>query len=99
MYYLVKSRGANTIYLGANVPVKDVEYVINLKKPDTVFVHLTATASNFNFDKFLTNVQRHFSAVNTVISGQLTQQYRKKIPSCVQFKRSLTEVMEYLSSL
>jgi DNA-binding transcriptional MerR regulator len=99
MYYLVKSRGANTIYLGANVPLKDVEYVINLKKPDTVFVHLTATASNFNFDKFLTNVQRYFSTVNTVVSGQLTQQYRKKIPSCVQFKRSLTEVMEYLSSL
>jgi DNA-binding transcriptional MerR regulator len=99
MYYLIKSRGANTIYLGANVPLKDVEYVINLKKPDTVFVHLTATASNFNFDKFLTNVQRYFSTVNTVVSGQLTQQYRKKIPSCVQFKRSLTEVMEYLSSL
>jgi len=33
MYYLIKSRGAKAIYLGANVPVKDVEHVINLKKP------------------------------------------------------------------
>jgi MerR family transcriptional regulator, light-induced transcriptional regulator len=99
MYYLVKSRGARTIYLGANVPVKDVEHVINLKKPDIVFVHLTATGSNFNFEKFLNNVEQRFGGVNTVISGQLTQSYKKKIPQSVQFKRSLSEVMEYLTSL
>ena len=99
MYYLVKSRGAKTIYLGANVPVKDVEHVINLKKPDIAFVHLTATGSNFNFEKFLNNIQQRFGATNTVISGQLTQHYKKKIPQSVQFKRSLSEVMEYLSSL
>lgn len=99
MYYLVKSRGAKTIYLGANVPVKDVEHVINLKKPDIVFVHLTATGSNFNFEKFLNNVEQRFVSVNTVISGQLTQSYKKRIPQSVQFKRSLSEVMEYLSSL
>ena len=99
MYYLVKSRGAKTIYLGANVPVKDVEHVINLKKPDIVFVHLTATGSNFNFEKFLNNVEQRFVSVNTIISGQLTQSYKKRIPQSVQFKRSLSEVMEYLSSL
>ncbi|MEI2738938.1 MAG: MerR family transcriptional regulator [Chitinophagaceae bacterium] len=99
MYYLLKSRGAKTIYLGANVPVKDVEHVINLKKPDIIFVHLTATGSSFNFEKFLNNVQQRFGGVSTVISGQLTQHYKKKIPPFVQFKRSLPEVMEYLSSL
>ncbi len=99
MYYLLKSRGAKTIYLGANVPVKDVEHVINLKKPDIAFVHLTATAANFNFEKFLNNVEQRFGAVSTVVSGQLTQSYKKKTPASVQFKRSLTEVMEYLSSL
>jgi MerR family transcriptional regulator, light-induced transcriptional regulator len=99
MYYLLKSRGAKTIYLGANVPVKDAEYVIKLKKPDIAFIHLTATASNFNFEKFLTNIDQRFGTVNTVISGQLTQSYKKKIPDSVHFKRSLSEVMEYLSSL
>ena len=99
MYYLLKSRGANTIYLGANVPVKDVEHVIKLKKPDISFIHLTATCSNFNFEKFLNNVQQKFGSTTTIITGQLTQQYRKKIPPSVQFKRSLPEVMEYLSSL
>ena len=99
MYYLLKSRGAKAIYLGANVPVKDVEHVIKLKKPDIVFTHLTATAANFNFEKFLNNVEQRFAGTSTVISGLLTQQYKKRTPNSVQFKRSLPEVMDYLSSL
>ena len=98
MYYLLKSRGAAVTYLGANVPVKDVEYVIKLKKPDIVFLHLTATAANFNLDRFLQQAEQKFQNTNMVISGQITQQYRKKIPDSVQFKRSLSEVMEFLSA-
>ena len=99
MYYLLKSRGARIIYLGANVPVKDVQYVIKSKKPDLVFVHLTATAANFNFDKFLQNIHLYFENTRTIISGQLTQQYKKNPPASVEFKKSLTEVMELLSSI
>ena len=99
MYYLLKSRGARVIYLGANVPVKDAQYVIKSKKPDMVFVHLTATAANFNFDKFLQNIHLYFENTRTIISGQLTQQYKKNSPASVEFKKSLTEVMELLSSI
>jgi DNA-binding transcriptional MerR regulator len=99
MYYLLKSRGAQTIYLGANVPIKDVEYVINHKKPDIVFVHLTATAANFNFERFLNNVQQRFGNVKTVISGRLTQLYKKKVPANVEFKKSLVEFLDFLSVL
>ena len=99
MYYLLKSRGARIIYLGANVPVKDAQYVIKSKKPDLVFVHLTATAANFNFDKFLQNIHLYFDNTRTIISGQLTQQYKKNPPASVEFKKSLTEVMELLSSI
>lgn len=99
MYYLLKNRGAQTIYLGANVPVRDVEYVVNLKKPDLAFVHLTATSPSFNFERFLRQVEQGMGQIQTVVSGQLTQQYKKRIPACVSFKRSLTEVMDYLSGL
>jgi len=99
IYYLLKSRGAKIIYLGANVPVRDAEYVINLKKPDVAFIHLTATGSHFNFEKFLNTIQQGFGNISTIISGPLTQNYRKRIPDSVHFKKSLTGVMEYLSSL
>jgi methanogenic corrinoid protein MtbC1 len=99
VYYLLKSRGANVVYLGANVPLKDAEYVARLKKPDITFIHLTSTAANFHFEKFLNNIQQRFGNIQTIISGYLTQRYHKKIPASVQFKKSLSEVMEYLSSL
>lgn len=99
MYYLLKSRGAKIIYLGANVPVKDAAYLMQLKKPDFGFVHLTATCPNFNFEKFLLSAEQKFAGTTTIISGQLTQQYRKKAPGNVAFKKSLTEVMEFLSTL
>lgn len=97
--YLLKSRGVKTIYLGANVPVKDAQHVINIKNPDLVFVHLTATASNFNFEKFLQNVKLNFGDTKTIISGQLTQNYRKSVPPNVEFKKSLPEVMELIASI
>jgi methanogenic corrinoid protein MtbC1 len=98
MYYLLKSRGARTIYLGANVPLGDAEFVINLKKPDIVFIHLTATGQNFNFERFLQQLEKGSGNTNLVISGQLTQHYRKKIPANVQFMQSLSQVMEFFSS-
>jgi MerR family transcriptional regulator, light-induced transcriptional regulator len=98
MYYLLKSRGAKIIYLGANVPVKDVEHIIELKKPDVAFVHLTSTSTSFNFERFLGFASQRFNGVQTLISGQLTQHYKKPVPQNVLLKRSLSEVMEFVSA-
>ncbi len=97
--YLFKSRGIKVIYLGANVPLKDVEYVATLKKPDFLYSHLTSVANNFNFEKFLVNVQNRIPEFQVIVSGALTQNYKKRIPTNVSFKKSLSEVMEYISAL
>jgi DNA-binding transcriptional MerR regulator len=99
MYYLLKNRGVKTLYLGANVPIKDIEFVCNLKKPDYLYTHLTSVASNFNLEKFLAQVHLRLADFTTVISGQLTQGYKKKVPPKVNFMRSLSEVMEYVGNL
>ena len=97
MYYLLKSRGVSTIYLGSNVPLKDVEYVVKLKKPDYLYSHLTTVGQNFNFDKFISNVTQKFSGTPIIISGQLTLTYQKKIQAPLNFKKSFAEVMEFVS--
>ncbi|MEO5946031.1 MAG: MerR family transcriptional regulator, partial [Chitinophagaceae bacterium] len=60
MNFILKSRGIKTIYLGANVPLKDIEYIFQQKKPDIIFIHLTATSANFNFEKFLQQIHLQF---------------------------------------
>ena len=99
MYYLLKTRGVKVLYLGANVPMRDVVYVADLKQPSFLYTHLTSVASNFNFEKFLGKVGTSMSSYSVVVSGLLTQNYKKTIPSNVNLKRSLPEVMEYLGKL
>jgi len=99
VHYLLKSRGVTVIYLGANIPLNDVEYVVKLKKPDYLFSHLTSVTHKFSFDKFLAAVTKKFSSVPLVISGQLAQTYQKKIPAPIKFKKSFSEVMEFISQL
>jgi DNA-binding transcriptional MerR regulator len=97
--YLLKSRGIKVWYLGANVPIKDLEYVVRMKRPDYVYSHLTSASHTFNFEKFLGSVATRLGGTPVILSGQLTQSYKKKSPQNIQFKRSLGEVMEYVSSL
>ena len=99
MYYLLKSRGVSAIYLGANVPLIDVEYVAKLKKPDYLYTHITAGGQNFNFEKFINAITRKFAGCPILVSGQLTQTYERKIPASIQLKKSFSEVMEFVSGL
>ncbi len=99
VYFLLKSRGASVIYLGANIPLKDVSFIVDIKKPDYLFLHLTTVGQSFNFEKFLQNVTRQFPSLSTVISGRLTTTYEKKIKPPVLFKRSFEEVIDFVSQL
>lgn len=99
MYYLLKSRGAKVLYVGANCPLRDVEYVASLKKPDFLYSHLTSVAHNFNFEKFMVNLQNRMPDQNIILSGALTQTYKKRVPPNISFKKSLSEVIEYIAQL
>ena len=97
--YLVKNQGGRIIYLGANVPMKDVESVIATMKPEMAFVHLTSNHPNFNFEKFLRTVEQRNGNIPTIISGFPTHNYHKAIPASIQLKKSLSEVMTVINSL
>ena len=100
LQFMLKSRGVKVIYLGSNVPVKDLEYVVELKKPDYVYTHLTTVMKEFNFDKFLNNLKIRLPQQQILISGLLAQTFEKKtVPSNIRFLKSLTEVNELLSTL
>jgi len=98
-YYLLKSRGIKVLYLGSNVPLKDLEFVATSKKPDYLYTHLTCLPGRFSFDKFLTYMQQRLYEFPLVISGQLAQLYYKKPPVNVHLKRSVSEMLEYVTSL
>jgi DNA-binding transcriptional MerR regulator len=100
MNYMLKSRGIKTIYLGANVPVSDLEFVADLKKPDYIYTHLTTVMKEFNFEKFLNVLKSRFQDTPILISGLLTSTFEKKSPGGnIRFLKSLQEVNEFIATL
>jgi DNA-binding transcriptional MerR regulator len=100
LHYMLKARGVKVIYLGANVPVSDLEYIIELKKPDYIYTHLTTVIKEFNFDKFINNLKIRFPQQKILISGLMAQTFEKKqLPSNFRLLKSFTEVNDFLSSL
>jgi len=99
VYYLLKKRGAEVFYIGANVPLRDAQFVADIKKPDFIYIHLTSTSPGFNFDKFLQQTSQKISKAKIIVSGFPTKHYKKAIPKNVDFKYSLIELVEFISSL
>jgi DNA-binding transcriptional MerR regulator len=99
IYYLLKSRGVQVIYLGSNVPLSDLEYITKSKKPDFIYTHLTCIAGNFNFEKYLQQVHQSVHGTPLVISGQLARCSHRTPPEDVHFKKSLPEVLEFIAAI
>lgn len=98
-YFLIKSRGARVLYIGANAPIKDVEFVNRVKKPDYIYTHLTTVSNSFNYERFLNKFNQLMPSARLIISGKLSQTHKKKAGSNVSLMRSLAEVIEFIAGL
>lgn len=96
--YLLKVRGKNTIYLGADVPIEELAYVCNTKHPEMLYTHLTSLPARFNFEKYLSVIRQNINNTPVVISGRVTHDYTKKVPDGIRFGKSLEEVITHLAA-
>ncbi|HVG43018.1 MAG TPA: MerR family transcriptional regulator [Chitinophagaceae bacterium] len=96
--FLLKEKGIPLIYLGANVPMQDVAYVMQQKKPLFLYVHLTSIPHKLNVPKFITTLGEASYHYNVVLSGSITDNYKKTLPQNISFCKSFSEVLAYISS-
>lgn len=99
VYYLLKKRGAEVYYIGANVPLKDAQFIAAAKRPDYIYIHLTSSSPGFDFSKYLTQLTAAIPKTKIIISGYPTASYKKLLPKNVAFNYSLPELVEFISSL
>lgn len=99
LYYLLKRKGVKVVYLGANVPMGDVENVVKVTNPDIAFIHLTSGCPSFSFDKLVCNLPSYIGNLQVIISGLPTHKYCKELPPAISFKKSLTEITDFISTL
>ncbi len=98
VHYLLKSRGIEVIYLGANVPLKDAQFVITHTKPAIIFSHITTVSTQFVLDKFIKELSKN-TGTTIIISGKVVQMCKRPVPANTHFKTSLAEVMEFIASI
>ncbi len=96
VYYLLKVRGVKVLYLGANLPVKDLEFVVKMKKPDILYSHITCLPGRSSFDKFMLQYKQALGGTKMLLSGVVPLNNQKKLAEGVYVKRSLNEVLEEL---
>jgi DNA-binding transcriptional MerR regulator len=98
VYYLLKIHGIRVLYLGADLPLRDVEFVCQAKHPDFLYTHLTGIGGSFHLDKFLGYITRRIG-VPLVLSGEIARAQLKKVPNGVDVRRSIAEVQEFIATL
>lgn len=99
VYFLLKQKGIPVLYLGANVPLKDVHYAAQVKNPFALYIHLTSTPRQFHVEKFLTQLNRGLSQARVFISGSIVHMYSKPLPANMQFLASFEQVFASISSI
>jgi len=97
--FLLKSRGAKLVYLGANVPLDDARSVAETLQPRMAFIHLTSTCPHMQFDKLLRQIHEQMPQLPTFISGYPTCCHQKEVPPNIHLKRSFCEVLEMVNSI
>lgn len=99
VYYLLRKKGLQVIYLGANVPLKDMEYIIQVKAPRYVYMHLTALHSQVRFQRFLESLSRNAAQSTLLLSGYVTQLQRQHNLSNLVLLQSLSAVHTYIQTI
>ena len=99
LHYILKERGIRTIYLGSASPSSDIQYLANFLKPDYMYTHLTTVAKNFHFDRFMDKIHQHLPNIPLIISGQLVSSWKKSVPPSIHFKKSRSEVMDFVNQI
>ena len=99
VYYLLKKRGLPVLYLGANVPLKDVSYVVTEKAPACLYQHLSSFPLKQQFSKYIQSLSERAPHAQILLSGALVEYYKKQLPPNVQTLKSLSAVISYIQSI
>lgn len=100
VYYILRKHGKHVIYLGANSPMKDVQYIYDLKKPEYLYTHLTSTAESFDVKKYLQTLVLAMPNVKVFVSGyMLNSDKYTPINNNMRFLYNLSEAKLVLSEL
>lgn len=99
VWYLLKTRGFQVLYLGANMPVAEAAAFCERTNADYVYLHLTSVTGGFQWNSFLGALHTHFRSKPVVISGPMTlHALTGALPDNISIKSSVEDVVSFLNA-
>ncbi len=94
--YIAKKEGLNTIYLGANVPMEDLQGLANLTFIDFVCTAFINAADKDKMESYFKELSLIFKGKSILVSGEQVIQNKPKLPSSFNIVYDVSTFRKYI---
>jgi DNA-binding transcriptional MerR regulator len=99
MYYLLKSRKYQVIYVGQNISIDDLKDVYQIHKPDYLFTMITETFSRQPVQQYVDMVTKALPTTQILLSGYQVVAQKVVTPENAQVLKSLEQTVQFLDEI
>ncbi|MDW3648252.1 MAG: MerR family transcriptional regulator [Bacteroidia bacterium] len=96
--YLIKSRHNKVIYLGQNLPLKDLELILELYKPDYLVSIITSYPSGDELNSFLQKMKNMCTHEQVILSGYQIINQLDSIPEEFTVFKQIESLIEFVDT-
>ncbi|MEO1451160.1 MAG: hypothetical protein AAFV07_16640, partial [Bacteroidota bacterium] len=96
--YVIKSRQGRAIYLGQNLPIKDLGSVCEAYTPDFVFSVITSYPSAEEMLPYISELRRRIGSTRIILTGFQAIKMRDKLPDDILVVGNLDEFIDLVDS-
>lgn len=98
--YVIRARGHQVVYIGANVPYPDLKVVHQVYQPDCMLTILTSPLVQVSAQKYLDDLHRDFPNCSILTSGMLLLNDKQlNLPPNVRLMHDFKEMLSIVSEL
>lgn len=99
-HYVIRSRGHETIYLGANVPYADLKTVYSTYKPQSILCILTSAQVDLTASEYLNQLSSDFPKAQIMASGKFALDSSDEIGSTrITLMRDFTDLIDQFETV
>jgi len=94
--YLIRSNGAQSIYLGQSVPLEDLVTVYKMHNPDYVFTVITSSVGNEDIGEFVNGLAKLLGDTKLMVTGYQVLESSVPFSQNVEVIRGFQEIKDFL---
>ena len=99
MYFLLKTRRHQVIYLGSEIGIDELRDAYNIRKPDYVFTLINEPFLNISTQKYVNTIAEQFCDCQVLMSGYQVISKELHLPANVSVCASFDETVQFIDNI